>query len=344
VLSVAISVQNITPLAAWKMVHAILPAAARSRSAAINIHSRASGGGGRRGNRIYPSTTFVANPSYRNPYDFGPPSDPAFRGGRRLSSSRIHLMNSAKSLKRSQQRLQRKDSGSSVGRPASTSSSTSRAKKRRSSSVVGFIRGLATALNKPLGDAGPGNGAAGAAVPSPSTGPRHPPLEASEPSTPIDRPLIARTSSWEERQAQAEEMRAQTRQENLSAWQRQVVRASGHAMSSKPTVGAAAARATSNTLSEMATSGGDSGAPHSFICSITGEVMKDPVISMDGHTYERVAIDTWFDSQTNRRSGFTSPKTNAPLPNRTLLPNYALREAIEEWALKSAAVVHPKAT
>ena len=52
---------------------------------------------------------------------------------------------------------------------------------------------------------------------------------------------------------------------------------------------------------------------------------------MDGHTYERAAIERWFGSQVGRSGGFTSPKTGALLPNRTLLPNFALREAIEGW-------------
>eukprot|EP00959_Pyramimonas_sp_CCMP1952_P454564 9470088-Pyramimonas_sp.AAC.1 len=30
--------------------------------------------------------------------------------------------------------------------------------------------------------------------------------------------------------------------------------------------------------------------PKSFLCPITGEVFIDPVMTMDGHTYERLAI------------------------------------------------------
>ena len=66
--------------------------------------------------------------------------------------------------------------------------------------------------------------------------------------------------------------------------------------------------------------------PQDFCCSITGEVMTDPVCTVDGHTYERAAIRQWFNLG-NRRS----PKTNAVLPSVELTPNHALRCAIEAY-------------
>ena len=59
-----------------------------------------------------------------------------------------------------------------------------------------------------------------------------------------------------------------------------------------------------------------------FTCSISQEKMLDPVICADGHTYERSQIELWL--QTNN----TSPKTNLPLQNKTLIPNLALKAAI----------------
>ena len=40
------------------------------------------------------------------------------------------------------------------------------------------------------------------------------------------------------------------------------------------------------------------GHPDSFTCPITndGELMKDPVSTRNGQTYERVAIEKWFES------------------------------------------------
>ena len=61
-----------------------------------------------------------------------------------------------------------------------------------------------------------------------------------------------------------------------------------------------------------------------FICPITQEIMTDPCTCMDGHTYERRAIERWLEDHD------TSPLTGAKLPSKMLLTNYALRNAIEE--------------
>ena len=63
--------------------------------------------------------------------------------------------------------------------------------------------------------------------------------------------------------------------------------------------------------------------PPQFICPILGDVMEDPVIAMDGHTYERAAIATWY-ARSDR-----SPMTNLPIP-ATLIPNIAIRQQIAE--------------
>lgn len=66
--------------------------------------------------------------------------------------------------------------------------------------------------------------------------------------------------------------------------------------------------------------------PDNFRCSITQEIMKEPVICSDGHTYEKEAITRWL------RNNDTSPITNTILENkRLLIPNYSLKGAIEEW-------------
>jgi hypothetical protein len=64
-------------------------------------------------------------------------------------------------------------------------------------------------------------------------------------------------------------------------------------------------------------------AEQSFLCPITYELMHDPVLLADGHTFERSAIEQWL--QTNN----TSPMTQLPLANKNVVPNYALRMAIE---------------
>jgi Mg-chelatase subunit ChlD len=67
-----------------------------------------------------------------------------------------------------------------------------------------------------------------------------------------------------------------------------------------------------------------------FLCPITQEVMRDPVIGSDGITYERSAIETWFAT-----GNTTSPMTRAPM-SRILTPNIALRSLIQSVAPISA--------
>ena len=55
------------------------------------------------------------------------------------------------------------------------------------------------------------------------------------------------------------------------------------------------------------------------------DLMRDPVLAMDGHTYERSEIERWLaDHQ-------TSPKTNEPLPSLTLVPNHAVKSMVQDY-------------
>ncbi len=63
----------------------------------------------------------------------------------------------------------------------------------------------------------------------------------------------------------------------------------------------------------------------SFMCTIGREVMLDPVICADGHSYERSNIERWFEINT------TSPLTGVALPNKIVVSNHALRNLIREW-------------
>ena len=60
-------------------------------------------------------------------------------------------------------------------------------------------------------------------------------------------------------------------------------------------------------------------------CPITLEVMHDPVIAGDGHSYEREAIERWLAKK------LTSPKTGATLETNVVFPNHAMRQMIIEW-------------
>jgi len=66
--------------------------------------------------------------------------------------------------------------------------------------------------------------------------------------------------------------------------------------------------------------------PPSFICPISWEKMRDPVICADGYSYERRAIEKWL-AQSNR-----SPMTGLELTHRNLTNNRKLLQIIESYA------------
>lgn len=78
--------------------------------------------------------------------------------------------------------------------------------------------------------------------------------------------------------------------------------------------------------------------PPEFMCPISLECMKDPVLAKDGYTYERTAIQAWLQSHQ------TSPMTRTHLSNHELTPNYALRDAIERWLSTHAQPSAPSNT
>jgi hypothetical protein len=65
--------------------------------------------------------------------------------------------------------------------------------------------------------------------------------------------------------------------------------------------------------------------PDEFVCPITQELMVDPVVIADGHTYERSAIETWMQRKA------ASPMTGASLDCNMIFPNHTLRRQILEW-------------
>lgn len=65
--------------------------------------------------------------------------------------------------------------------------------------------------------------------------------------------------------------------------------------------------------------------PAAFICPLTLNVMEDPLMTKEGHSYERSAILKWV-SENN-----TSPLTREPLTMSQLIRNHALKSEIESW-------------
>jgi len=63
--------------------------------------------------------------------------------------------------------------------------------------------------------------------------------------------------------------------------------------------------------------------PREFFCPITWDVMTDPVVAVDGHTYELEAILQWLN-----QGHKTSPMTKEQLQSFLLVPNRSLRAQI----------------
>lgn len=61
-----------------------------------------------------------------------------------------------------------------------------------------------------------------------------------------------------------------------------------------------------------------------FTCPITYELLREPVVAQDGHTYEKSAIEKWF------RSKDTSPLNGGPVLSKEVLPNHALKKLIQD--------------
>ncbi len=62
-----------------------------------------------------------------------------------------------------------------------------------------------------------------------------------------------------------------------------------------------------------------------YVFNLTDKIMKDPVKTIDGFTYERSAIETWF---THRIS---SPLTGLELSSSTLISNTELANLIADF-------------
>ena len=69
--------------------------------------------------------------------------------------------------------------------------------------------------------------------------------------------------------------------------------------------------------------GGD--APPHLVCALSGRLMSDPMMTPYGHTYERSIVEAAL------RKERKCPKTGKPLTEGQLIPNLAIREALEEY-------------
>ena len=70
--------------------------------------------------------------------------------------------------------------------------------------------------------------------------------------------------------------------------------------------------------------------PNELLCPITHELMVDPVMTADGHTYERSAIERHF-ARTPPNENPRSPVTGVVLASRTLIHNVAIRSLCRDF-------------
>ncbi|GMG98405.1 hypothetical protein Nepgr_000245 [Nepenthes gracilis] len=73
--------------------------------------------------------------------------------------------------------------------------------------------------------------------------------------------------------------------------------------------------------------------PQFFICPISLQIMKDPVTTISGITYDRQSIEQWLLTADES----VCPVTKQPLPRDSdLTPNHTLRRLIQGWCVANA--------
>lgn len=70
--------------------------------------------------------------------------------------------------------------------------------------------------------------------------------------------------------------------------------------------------------------------PSKFICPLTLDIMKDPLMSRHGQNYERKAIMEWI-----HQGNDTCPMTRQPLKLSGLITNHQLKQQIEQWRIEN---------
>ena len=66
--------------------------------------------------------------------------------------------------------------------------------------------------------------------------------------------------------------------------------------------------------------------PSEYLCPITHDIMRDPVVIECGHTFERESINSWLILNN------TCPIDRRILRNRNFQPNWSLKSAIERYS------------
>lgn len=73
-----------------------------------------------------------------------------------------------------------------------------------------------------------------------------------------------------------------------------------------------------------------------FMCPITQELLREPVVAFDGHTYEKSSIEKWIKSRS------ISPMTGEEMKDKNLLPNLNLKKLIKDLINEGGAGLYMK--
>jgi len=93
-----------------------------------------------------------------------------------------------------------------------------------------------------------------------------------------------------------------------------------------PKVALCCANASNASNASIATGFAKGVEPHKdWLCPISLNLMVTPVVAADGHSYEKTAIESWFQTSS------ISPMDRSVITNKTLYKNTALMMAIQEW-------------
>ena len=76
----------------------------------------------------------------------------------------------------------------------------------------------------------------------------------------------------------------------------------------------------------------DAVVPNEYKCPISHELMVDPIVASDGHTYERFCFERWVSG-----GKIVSPMTNAPLYSINTIPNLNLKKIISQFISENGA-------
>ena len=77
--------------------------------------------------------------------------------------------------------------------------------------------------------------------------------------------------------------------------------------------------------------------PEFLLCPILQEVMVDPVVTLAGQTYERRAIESWFQRCEQRRVRPCDPISREPLTSTALTPNVLVRSQARTYSQSRGA-------